>query len=121
MVGMYETALPKEVPEKMRELLAWYHGISVKTLSVMAQFHARYEALHPFQDGNGRTGRLILFRECLKADLTPVVIEDKFRGRYIEGLKEYRETGKPDFWKNCLRKSRKNMLRKWTIFLAKSK
>ena len=51
MVGMYETALPKEVPEKMRELLAWYHGISVKTLSVMAQFHARYEALHPFQDG----------------------------------------------------------------------
>ena len=56
-------------------------------------FHARYEALHPFQDGNGRTGRLILFRECLKADLVPVVIEDKYKTKYIDGLKEYRENG----------------------------
>ena len=59
----------------------------------MAEFHARYESIHPFQDGNGRTGRLILFRECLKADLTPIVLEDQYRTRYIDGLKEYRETG----------------------------
>lgn len=44
-------------------------------------------------DGNGRTGRLILFRECLKADLIPIVLEDQYRTRYIDGLKEYRETG----------------------------
>ena len=93
MIGIYETALPKDVPGKMQELLSWYHELPVKTLSVMAEFHARYEALHPFQDGNGRTGRLILFRECLKADLVPVVIEDKYRTKYIDGLKEYRETG----------------------------
>ena len=93
MVGMYETALPREVPEKMKELLSWYHKITDKTLAVMAEFHARYEALHPFQDGNGRTGRLILFRECLKADLIPVVIEDRRRTKYIDGLREYRETG----------------------------
>ena len=93
MVGMYETALPKEVPEKMKELLLWYHGLADKTLELQAVFHARYEAIHPFQDGNGRTGRLILFRECLKAGLTPVIIEDMFRMEYIEGLKEFRKNG----------------------------
>ena len=118
MVGMYETALPKEVPEKMRELLAWYHGISVKTLSVTAQFHARYEALHPFQDGNGRTGRLILFRECLKADLMPVVIEDKFRGRYIEGLKEYRETGKTGLLEELFMEEQEEYAKKVDYFLG---
>ncbi len=94
MIGMYDTVLPKDVPEKMKELLTWYHGIPEKTLAVMAEFHARYESLHPFQDGNGRTGRLILFRECLKADLVPVVLEDQYRTSYLEGLKEYWETGK---------------------------
>lgn len=93
MVGMYETALPKEVPEKMKELLLWYHGLADKTLELQAVFHARYGAIHPFQDGNGRTGRLILFRECLKAGLTPVIIEDMFRMEYIEGLKEFRKNG----------------------------
>ena len=118
MVGMYETALPKEVPEKMRELLAWYHGISVKTLSVMAQFHGRYEALHPFQDGNGRTGRLILFRECLKADLTPVVIEYKHRVRYIEGLKEYRETGKTGLLEQLFMEEQEEYAKKVDYFLG---
>ena len=118
MVGMYETALPKEVPEKMRELLAWYHGISVKTLSVMAQLHGRYEALHPFQDGNGRTGRLILFRECLKADLTPVVIEYKHRVRYIEGLKEYRETGKTVLLEQLFMEEQEEYAKKVDYFLG---
>lgn len=118
MVGMYETALPKEVPEKMRELLAWYHEIPDKTLSVMAQFHARYEALHPFQDGNGRTGRLILFRECLKADLVPVVIEDKYRTRYIEGLKEYLETGKTALLEELFTEEQKEYTKKVDYFLG---
>ena len=77
----------------MKELLLWYHGLADKTLELQAVFHARYEAIHPFQDGNGRTGRLILFRECLKAGLTPVIIEDMFRMEYIEGLKEFRKNG----------------------------
>ena len=118
MVGMYETTLPKDVPEKMRELLTWYHKIPDKTLSVMAQFHTRYEALHPFQDGNGRTGRLILFRECLKADLTSVVIEDKYRTRYIEGLKEYRETGKTALLEALFTEEQKEYAKKVDYFLG---
>ena len=94
MIGMYETVLPQDVPEKMEGLLGWYAAVPGKTLQVMAEFHARYESIHPFQDGNGRTGRLILFRECLKAGLVPVVIEDRLRMRYLEGLKEYRDEGK---------------------------
>lgn len=57
----------------------------------MAEFHARYESIHPFQDGNGRTGRLILFRECLKNRIVPVVIEDGYRNEYLGALKAYRE------------------------------
>ncbi|WP_343215681.1 MULTISPECIES: Fic family protein [unclassified Eubacterium (in: firmicutes)] len=102
----------------MRELLTWYHKIPDKTLSVMAQFHTRYEALHPFQDGNGRTGRLILFRECLKADLTSVVIEDKYRTRYIEGLKEYRETGKTALLEALFTEEQKEYAKKVDYFLG---
>lgn len=92
MIGIYETALPKDVPSKMDELLVWYHNRPTKTLSILAEFHARYESIHPFQDGNGRTGRLILFRECLTAGLLPFIIEDRYRSNYIEGLKEFRES-----------------------------
>lgn len=118
MVGMYETTLPKEVPAKMQELLNWYHEISGKTLTVMAQFHARYEALHPFQDGNGRTGRLILFRECLKADLIPVVIEDRCRTKYIEGLKEYRETRKTALLESLFAEEQQEYAKKINYFLG---
>lgn len=55
------------------------------------EFHARYESIHPFQDGNGRTGRMIIFRECLKNGMIPIVIEDANRNGYLEALKEYRE------------------------------
>ena len=93
MVGKYETALPSEVPERMKNLISRYVSEPVKSIPVMARFHAEYESIHPFQDGNGRTGRLILFGECLREDLVPVVIEDRCRVKYMEGLKEYRETG----------------------------
>lgn len=118
MIGIYETALPEDVPEKMQELLAWYHEIPVKTLAIMAQFHARYESLHPFQDGNGRTGRLILFRECLKADLTPVVIEDRHRNRYMGGLKEYRETGETALLQELLQEEQLEYAKKVDYFLG---
>lgn len=96
MIGMYKTALPKDVAEKMRELLQWYSN-QEKDLTTLAEFHARYEIIHPFQDGNGRTGRMILFREALKsADVDPFIIQDDNRSSYIEGLKEYREEQKTD-------------------------
>ena len=70
--------------------MVWYFFQDVN-ISVLADFHARYESIHPFQDGNGRTGRLILFRECLKNGIVPVVVEDANRNEYLEALKEYRE------------------------------
>lgn len=96
MVGMYKTVHPSEVLDKMEELLAWYTERE-KNLATLAEFHARYESIHPFQDGNGRTGRMILFRECLRSDcICPFIIQDSNRIQYIEGLKEYREKKKVD-------------------------
>ncbi len=118
MIGMYETVLPKDVPEKMDELLIWYHGISEKTLAVMAEFHACYESIHPFQDGNGRTGRLILFRECLKAELMPVVLEDQYRTKYIDGLKEYRENGTTSLLQELFVEEQKKYAEKVRYFLG---
>lgn len=92
MIGILQTSLPSQVPEAMTELLNWYHtqDVSLKTL---AEFHARYEIIHPFQDGNGRTGRIILFRECLRHDISPFIIEDANRPEYLEALKAYRQNG----------------------------
>ncbi len=90
MIGMYQTVRPEDVAQEMYLLMHWYRNHSVD-ISILAEFHARYESIHPFQDGNGRTGRLILFRECLKNAIMPVVIEDVNRNMYLEALKEYRE------------------------------
>lgn len=90
MIGIYETVRPQNVTQEMYSLMDWYCDQGVN-ISVLAEFHARYESIHPFQDGNGRTGRLILFRECLKNGIVPVVIEDVNRNEYLEALKRYRE------------------------------
>lgn len=90
MIGIYQTVRPENVATEMHLLMDWYHRQDVD-ISVLAKFHARYESIHPFQDGNGRTGRLILFRECLKNNIVPVVVEDANRNEYLDALKEYRE------------------------------
>lgn len=90
MISTYQTTRPENVEDEMKLLLEWY-GDNDVNISVLAEFHARYESIHPFQDGNGRIGRLILFRECLKNGIVPVVIEDTNRNEYLEALKEYRE------------------------------
>ena len=89
-IGIYQTVRPENVAQEMDLLIDWYHNQAVN-ISILAEFHARYESIHPFQDGNGRTGRRILFRECLKNRIVPVVIEDVNRNAYLEALKEYRE------------------------------
>ncbi len=93
MIGIYQTTKPKDVAFEMSLLMDWY-GNKNTDISILAEFHARYESIHPFQDGNGRTGRLILFRECLKNCIVPVVIEDANRNEYMDSLKEYREEKK---------------------------
>ncbi len=92
MVGTRMTALPAEIPEKMKELLDWYNNQDL-TLETLAEFHLRYETIHPFQDGNGRTGRLIVFRECIKNNISPLIIHDKNRRQYIKAFGEYSING----------------------------
>ena len=93
MIGMHQTIKPENVADEMKILMDWYSNQDV-SISALAELHARYESIHPFQDGNGRTGRLILFRECLKNDIIPIVIENANRNEYLEALKEYREEEK---------------------------
>jgi len=76
-VGGMETALPEEVGDKMKSLLAEYNAVENKTLEDIIDFHVRFERIHPFQDGNGRVGRLIMFKECLKHNIVPFIIEDE--------------------------------------------
>lgn len=92
MIGIYQTTHPKDVEKEMETLIRQYSEQTVD-LASLAAFHGRYESIHPFQDGNGRTGRLILFRECLTHGIVPIVIEDANRNEYLEGLKEYRAKG----------------------------
>ena len=93
-VGGNATTLPEEVAGEMRKLLAGYNAQSSKSIEDIVAFHVAFERIHPFQDGNGRVGRLILFKECLKHNIVPFIIEDDLKLFYYRGLKEWdREKG----------------------------
>ena len=93
-VGGMQTALPEEVSAKMKALLSDYNAIPKKTLADILDFHVRFERIHPFQDGNGRVGRLIMFKECLKYNIVPFIIEENLKLFYYRGLQEwYNEKG----------------------------
>lgn len=72
----------------LSELICWYHDTPIKNLETIARLHSAYERIHPFQDGNGRTGRIIMFRECIKNGLCPFIVEDKNRIVYVTSLKK---------------------------------
>lgn len=88
-VGGMDTALPEEVADKMKTLLKEYNVKKEKTLEDILDFHVKFERIHPFQDGNGRVGRLIMFKECLKHNIVPFIIEDNLKLFYYRGLKEW--------------------------------
>ena len=88
-VGEITVSLPKNVSKDMNDLLSWYNKISKKSFEDIIEFHVRFEQIHPFQDGNGRVGRMIMFRECLNNDIMPFYIEDRNKDFYIRGIKEY--------------------------------
>ena len=90
MVGGRETAKPAEVEEKMNELLSEYNRIDNIDLEDIVNFHAAFEYIHPFQDGNGRVGRLIALKECLKWNIVPFIIEDSKKAFYYRGLAEWK-------------------------------
>ena len=89
-VGGIQTAKPEEVPQKMKELLKAYNQTRQKSLVELLQFHYEFERIHPFQDGNGRVGRLILFKECLRNGIIPFIIEDDIKEFYYRGLQEWK-------------------------------
>ncbi|MFI3213913.1 MAG: Fic family protein [Eubacteriales bacterium] len=88
-VGGQKTTSPKLVSHEIKLLLQWYATIEKKTLYDLIEFHYRFEMIHPFQDGNGRIGRLILLKECLKYNIVPFIIDEPLKLYYYRGLKEY--------------------------------
>lgn len=88
-VGGMETALPGEVANEMKTLLMSYEAKEDKTFEDILDFHVRFERIHPFQDGNGRVGRLVMFKECLRSNIVPFIIEDELKMFYYRGLREW--------------------------------
>lgn len=95
-VGGMDAALPEKVANEMKVLLFEYNAKKEKTFEDILDFHVKFERIHPFQDGNGRVGRLIMFKECLKYHIVPFIIEDDLKMFYYRGLKEW------DNEKGCL-------------------
>lgn len=89
-VGGNPTTKPDDVKYAMKELLKKYNRNKSKTLKEIIEFHYEFEKIHPFQDGNGRVGRLIMFKECLRNGITPFIIEDDIKEFYYRGLKEWK-------------------------------
>lgn len=90
LVGGLETTKPKDVPARMKELLLAYNSKSTVTVNDIIAFHADFEYIHPFQDGNGRVGRLIALKECLRHNIIPFIIEDRKKLFYYRGLSKWK-------------------------------
>jgi Fic family protein len=90
MVGGRETAKPKDVPKRMKALLGDYNARDAVTVNDVIALHAEFEYIHPFQDGNGRVGRLVALKECLRHNIIPFIIEDSKKNFYYRGLSEWR-------------------------------
>ena len=88
-VGGIDTTLPEDVHNEVKALLVWYNSRENVTFEDIVEFHVRFERIHPFQDGNGRVGRLIMFKECLKHNVVPFIIDEEHKLFYYRGLKEW--------------------------------
>jgi len=91
VVGDIETTAPEKVGDAIATLLVSYNKTAVD-FSALVDFHYQFEKIHPFQDGNGRVGRIILFKECLKHNIVPFIIEDEYKLFYYRGLREFKKT-----------------------------
>ena len=109
-VGGNKTCPPEKVTEEIKKLLANYNKKQKKTINDIIKFHKDFETIHPFQDGNGRVGRLIMFKECLANNSVPFIIEDKFKLYYYRGLKEW-NTERGNLTDTCL--AAQDKYKKW--------
>lgn len=87
--GNMKTTEPKNVERDMSKLMEWYNSLGKVTIKEIIEFHSKFEKIHPFQDGNGRVGRIIMFKECLKNNIIPFIILDKDKLFYYRGLNQY--------------------------------
>ena len=90
LINVINTSSPENVEGDLDELLIWYNDLKNKKIEDIIEFHVRFELIHPFGDGNGRVGRIIMYKECLKNNIIPFIILDKDKPYYIRGLKEYK-------------------------------
>ncbi len=88
-VGGTDITLPENVKEQIQKLLTEYNLKKNVSIDDIIEFHVRFERIHPFQDGNGRVGRLIILKECLKNNIVPFIIDEKHKYFYYRGLKEW--------------------------------
>ena len=116
-VGNIVTSSPGDTEKDMRDLLKWYKSINKIDLQDIIEFHARFEKIHPFQDGNGRVGRMIMFRECLCNNIVPFYIEDRNKEFYIRGLREYQNNNNKTYLIDTCLNSQDNYIKLANYFL----
>ena len=117
-VGGKQTTHPKNVEDEISSLLKRYNSISKISFSDIVEFHYYFEKIHPFQDGNGRVGRLIMFRECLKNNITPFINDNEHKHFYYRGLREF-ENVKEYLLDTCL--SAQDTYKEWVNYFYEGK
>ena len=100
-IGKSKTTPPKNINSQMNALIAEYESLDKVELSQILDFHVRFERIHPFTDGNGRLGRLLMFKECLRHEITPFILDDKRRTEYLKGIREW-DMDKSTLFTPCL-------------------
>ena len=91
LINVINTSSPEDVSKDLDALLNEYHKINKVTIEDIIDFHYKFERIHPFEDGNGRVGRMIMFKECLKNNIMPFIVLDSDKPFYMRGLKNYEE------------------------------
>ena len=101
ILGKTKTTPPKNINSQMNALIAEYESLDKVELAQILDFHVRFERIRPFTDGNGRIGRLLMFKECLRHEITPFILDDKRRTEYLKGIREW-DMGKSTLFTPCL-------------------